>query len=158
MPPASAPEVPVEDKKLNEEQPKPVEARPQAAALLTAAPQVLSEKISPVAAAPQQGSLSPNDSSSLPRWPSKISTLLERNKRYPKAARERRESGVVQVSLKIDREGRLLSSNVKNSSGHSLLDEEAIAILKRARPFPPVPVKLPGQTISMTVPIRFDGS
>jgi protein TonB len=158
MPPALAPEVPVEEKKLNEEQPKPMAARSQAAALMTSAPQVLSEKISAVAAAPQQGSLSRNDSSSLPRWTSRISTLLERNKRYPKAAREHRESGVVQVSFTIDREGRLLSSNVKKSSGHGLLDEEAIAILKRAQPFPPVPAEVPGQTISMTIPIRFDGS
>ncbi len=155
---APNPEIPVEQKRPEKELQKPKEAPSQPPAPVTSAPQAISEKLAAVAAAPQQGAPSRNSSNSLPRWTSKISVLLERNKRYPKGARDNRENGVVQVSFSIDRKGRLISSAVRQSSGYGLLDEEALAILRRAQPFPPIPPEVSGERISITVPIRFDSN
>lgn len=139
---------------LNERQPeKKIEQPP---APITSAPQALAEKVASVAAAPRQGAPSKSSATALPRWTSKISVLLERNKRYPEAARARKERGVVLVSFSIDREGRLLGGEIKRSSGSSILDREALGMLNRAQPFPPVPEGVSGSKISLTVPIRFD--
>ena len=82
--------------------------------------------------------------------------LLERNKRYPESAQSRRQQGVAQVFFSLDRQGRVIDSRVVRSSGASALDEEALAILRRAQPFPPPPPELSGQRVNLTVPIRFN--
>jgi len=45
---------------------------------------------------------------------------------------------------------------VVRSSGASALDEEALALLRRAQPFPAPPPELPGQRVDLSVPIRFN--
>jgi protein TonB len=43
------------------------------------------------------------------------------------------------------------------SSGAAALDEEALALLKRAQPFPPFPTEeFKGEHVDLTVPIRFN--
>ena len=82
--------------------------------------------------------------------------LLERNKRYPESAQSRRQQGVAQIFFSLDRQGRVIDSRVVRSSGTSALDEEALALLRRAQPFPPPPPELSGQRVNLTVPIRFN--
>src|SRR4051812_9452991 len=74
----------------------------------------------------------------------------------PKEANSRREQGVVQVFFVLDRQGRVLESRVVRSSGANALDEEALALLKRAEPYPPPPEVLSGDHVDLTVPIRFN--
>ena len=66
-----------------------------------------------------------------------------------------RLSGGVTV-LTFNRQGRVLNSRVVRSSGASALDDEALALLRRAEPFPPPPPELPGARVDLTVPIRFN--
>ena len=61
-----------------------------------------------------------------------IVALLERNKRYPESAQSRRQEGVAQIFFSLDRQGRVIDSRVVRSSGASALDEEALALLRRA--------------------------
>jgi len=68
-------------------------------------------------------------------WKSQIVARLHEHKRYPEEAKSRRQHGVAQVFFSIDREGRLLESRVVRSSGTNALDDEALALLKRAEPF-----------------------
>jgi protein TonB len=92
----------------------------------------------------------------VPFWKTQIVARLEQNKRYPEEAQSRREQGVAQVFFSIDREGRVLESRVVRSSGSSILDEEALALLERAAPYPPPPAVLGGDHVDLTVPIRFN--
>jgi protein TonB len=55
------------------------------------------------------------------RWQSALAAHLERFKHYPTAARARQEQGMAKVAFTIDHEGRLLSSQIVQSSGSSLL-------------------------------------
>lgn len=38
----------------------------------------------------------------------------------------------------------------------TVLDEEALPLLRRAQPFPAPPRELPGKHVDLTVPIRFN--
>ena len=92
----------------------------------------------------------------MPTWKTQIVALLERNKHYPAAAQSRREQGVAQVFFSLDRQGRVINSRIARSSGANALDEEALALLRRAQPFPAPPRELPGVHVDLTVPIRFN--
>ena len=50
----------------------------------------------------------------------------------------------------------MIDSRVVRSSGASALDDEALALLRRAQPFPPPPPELPGARVDVSVPIRFN--
>lgn len=88
-------------------------------------------------------------------WQTRLLMHLEREKRYPLAARQRDEQGVAQVQLTMDRGGRVLSASLSRSSGSRWLDEEALALMRRAQPLPAPPDSLPGERLSLKIPIRF---
>lgn len=88
-------------------------------------------------------------------WQKSLMFHLKRHKRYPVEARSRRVQGVTQVEFEIDAGGHLVEARVVKSSGSPLLDEEALAILKRASPFPaPHTPPLDG-TLKLAMPIDF---
>ena len=155
--PAPTPEVaipPPPPQEVQQETPRRQEPRPPAPT--TSAPQAIPEQTAAIPAAPTQGQIIPTNSNVVPTWKTKIVALLERNKRYPETAQSRREQGVAQVFFSLDRQGRVLASRVVRSSGADSLDEEALALLRRAQPFPPPPRELAGDHIDLTVPIRFN--
>jgi protein TonB len=63
--------------------------------------------------------------------------------------------GEARLQFSIDRNGRVLTSRIVHSSGSDALDEEALALVKRAAPLPPPPVGLPDDRLSFVVPIRY---
>jgi protein TonB len=78
-------------------------------------------------------------------WRSQMFTILERNKRYPAAARARDEQGLTQFAFSIDGDGHLISHRIVKSSGSAALDAETLALLERAQPYPPPPPELAGR-------------
>lgn len=128
----------------------------QLAAAATTAPQVPKIEEAPVAAAPVQAQLSVSDSNAVPNWKRKVVALLERNKRYPAAARAKSEKGTAQLAFSLDRAGRVTAARVTQSSGSGALDQEALELVRRAQPFPPPPDAMPGAQIDLTVPVRFN--
>ncbi len=80
---------------------------------------------------------------------------LERNKTYPKDARRLRQQGVVHLYFRVTRNGRVLSFDIRKSSGHVLLDGEAEEMLKRAQPLPKFPDDMPGGYLDVVVPVLF---
>lgn len=95
-------------------------------------------------------------SASLVNWKGRLALHLQRHKRYPAAAQMRREQGTVQVQFTVDRNGRVVSSAVVQSSGHTTLDQETLALLRRAEPFPKPPADVPGNQFSFSVPVRYN--
>jgi protein TonB len=153
--PATNPEVPVEPPVTQEAKPEPRQ-EPRAPVPITTAPQAVPMQTAVVPAAPVQGRPTRKTSTAIPTWTSQLVAVLERNKRYPPAAQARREEGVAQVFFTLDRQGRLVESRIVRSSGALILDEEALALLQRAQPFPPPPAELAGPRVALTVPIRFN--
>ena len=129
-------------------------AQEATAATKAAAPREIDAQLSTKSAAPEAGT-SASTARSIVSWQNSVMLQINRHKRYPEAARSRDMQGVVQVHIEIDRGGRLLSSEIVRSSGHALLDEEALEILKRATPLPAVPVGMQGETFDFRIPIGF---
>ncbi|EKF19519.1 energy transducer TonB [Nitratireductor pacificus] len=86
------------------------------------------------------------------RWRSRLMAHLERRKRYPAAARARREQGTVYVRFRIDDAGTVQAVSLARSSGHPALDEAVLSLVRRASPVPAPP---PGVNRTITVPVRF---
>jgi periplasmic protein TonB len=63
--------------------------------------------------------------------------------------------GTTTVAFKIDRSGKVLSSQVVASSGNKALDAEALALTQRASPVPAPPADIAGSTLYLKVPVRF---
>ena len=142
------------------EPPKPVAQQiptdAQLPAPVTTAPQVPKVEQSVVAAAPAQAQLNVTDSNAIPSWKRQVVALLERNKRYPAAARAHNDKGTAQLAFSLDRLGKVTAARVTKSSGSGALDQEALELVRRAQPFPPPPAAMPGAHIDLTVPVRFN--
>lgn len=94
-------------------------------------------------------------SSAAPGWRNELAGRLQRAKHYPDVARAREEQGTATVRFTIDRSGHVLSASLVRGSGSQSLDEEAVALVRRADPLPPVPAELAGSTLTLTVPVVF---
>jgi len=56
----------------------------------------------------------------------KITELVRKNAKMPRIARERGYQGIVKIKFIVDAEGKILSSEVEESSGHQILDTKAL--------------------------------
>jgi periplasmic protein TonB len=72
--------------------------------------------------------------SGAPVWD--IAAWVERFKTYPRAARRARLEGTAEIWLLLDDQGQLHDHRLLASSGHRLLDEAALALVRRAAPYP----------------------
>jgi protein TonB len=82
-----------------------------------------------------------------------LGAILKSHLRYPIPSRQRHEEGTTTVEFTLDRNGRLVDATIVHGSGHELLDQEALAMLRRASPFPPPPGV---DSFHTTVPVIFD--
>jgi len=148
-PPAPKPDVQaaVPPPKPPEPREKPKPARPSAPA--TAAPQ-RAPRLAAIAAAPSQGQVSASVNA-MPSWRGQIFAAIARQKRTDVV---RTEQGKPIVAFVIDRHGHLLSSSLSTSSGAATLDQEALAMVRRAQ-FPPAPAEIVGTNFNFAVPIYF---
>ncbi len=80
---------------------------------------------------------------------------LQRNMRYPRDAWLEGQQGTVVVLFTIGRDGNVITSRLERSSGHNLLDGEAMQMVKRADPFPAMPLEIVGNELELRVPIVF---
>ena len=80
---------------------------------------------------------------------------LNSSKKYPPSARAQKLEGVATVSFILAPDGRLISSRLVKSSGHAVLDDEVMALLRRVSPLPRRPQNLPQDNLSLTVPIQY---
>jgi protein TonB len=143
-----------EDKPVETPREKPIERveRKPPAPQTTAVPRSV-RRNAPVARAPHPGSTP--DRVSVANWRAEVFAKLQRAKRYPGGPDARREQGTVLITFTVDRHGQVLSRGIVRSSGNSELDQEALAMVIRAGPFPPVPPSIPGPTVQLPMPIRF---
>jgi len=85
----------------------------------------------------------------------KVATHLQRRRFYPNEAKRGRLGGTAVVRFTLNARGGVVSATIARSAGHAILDRAAIAMVKRASPFPPIPEGL-GASITVEAPIRFE--
>lgn len=84
-----------------------------------------------------------------------ILAWLDRHKRYPRDARRNRMEGVSELFISIDRSGRVREYRLVSGSGHEMLDEASLAMVRRADPLPAMPREVPGDGMEFVVPVEF---
>ncbi|MGE0626251.1 MAG: energy transducer TonB [Hyphomicrobiaceae bacterium] len=151
--PAPTPEKQEEEKEKEPE--KEERATPASVASVAAAPPPLEAPPGPKATAPTQG-VSRRPSRQLMTWQKSLALHLNRHKRYPSAARQRSIKGMATVLFTIDRTGAVVTVRIIKGSGSSILDEEAMAMLRRASPLPAPPPGTTSEALTMSVPISFE--
>ncbi|RTL72990.1 MAG: energy transducer TonB [Hyphomicrobiales bacterium] len=62
--------------------------------------------------------------------------------------------GTVRILFVLRRDGSILHAAVERSSGQKLLDEEALEVIRRAEPMPPIPPGLP-ERLRILLPVAF---
>ena len=75
---------------------------------------------------------------------------------YPPEAYEKKLQGLVSLSLHISSTGKLLEVKTNRSSGWSILDENAIKIIKHVSPFPPFPPDIEERELWINIPIAYN--
>jgi TonB family protein len=81
---------------------------------------------------------------------------LSRYRIYPPEAQSRGITGVSTVRFALAPDGQVLASSLARGSGAAMLDEAAVAMVRRASPFPPFPPGLGRARMDFAAPIRFD--
>jgi protein TonB len=139
---------PEEKPEIKKTEPEKVERKPPAPRT-TAAPRS-EQRTAERPAAPSPGSEASR--AAIASWRSQVVARLQSVKRYPSGADG---SGTVLVNFTVDRSGQVIARSVARSSGNSAFDQEALAMVARASPFPPVPAAIAGASVHLPVPINF---
>jgi periplasmic protein TonB len=146
--------------KPNEEQRQKTEAesQPQAPseAHLESAPTSAPRAEAVVAPEVSQSAGAPDaDPAALVTWRATLAAHVQRFKRFPAQAVERRWHGTTMVRFTIDRRGEIVSAEVVSHSGVEVLDQESLSLIARAAPLPAPPHHIRGTHFTFTIPIRF---
>ncbi|MFH1191199.1 MAG: TonB family protein [Candidatus Omnitrophota bacterium] len=85
----------------------------------------------------------------------KITKRLQDNFVYPWTAKRDQLQGLVRLGLRLDSLGTLLDVEIKQSSGYSIFDENAVSMIKKLSPYPPLPSKLNQEELRIDIPIVY---
>jgi protein TonB len=88
-------------------------------------------------------------------WKKKIVIRLNASRSFPPQAIG--QSGTAIVAFVLDHSGKLISNELKQSSGLKMFDLEALAIVSRAQPFPVPPPEIDDDRLKFTLPVDFEG-
>lgn len=89
------------------------------------------------------------------RWVTQAAVLVDGQMRYPFAALRHQRQGTSELTVSIDRSGRVVSYAVVASSGHRMLDLESQRLIDRIGVFPTVPASLDGSRISFRLRLHY---
>ncbi len=84
-----------------------------------------------------------------------IKRKIQENKKYPYQAKKERIEGVVEMQFSIAGDGVLKNVNIVRSSGHIVLDEEALATIQRAAPYPAIKDRLNTDNLQLSVKLIY---
>jgi protein TonB len=146
--------------------PKTIETRPEPAhtepppppAVIAAAPKVDTPPVITVPPPEPPKKIEPIEediNAALGQYGGILGRAIAKHKQYPKIAQMRGWQGDCMLDLKIDSSGNVLSANVKESSGHEALDNQALEMVRKAVPFPTPPEALRGRSFNISVPVSF---
>ncbi len=97
----------------------------------------------------------PQDDEDVARYGDLFRSWLERHKIYPRSAQRLRIEGEGMLRIIIDRTGRIQHVALEKRTGNRLLDQAALAMARRANPFPPVPETVSQKELEFIVPVVF---
>ena len=96
------------------------------------------------------------DAGTLEQYRLALIVATRRYKRYPAIAMEKGWQGRVEVHMVIGANGMIASASIKTSSGHEILDKQALDMLKKGKTTVPIPTGLRGREFPIDVPVIFN--
>jgi TonB family protein len=93
------------------------------------------------------------ESEAVNQWKREISRLVGLHQRVPPEACGK--GGQAKIAFRIDRAGKLVSSDIASGTGLPALDKAALEMVRGAQPFPPAPPEVPEDNFDFVVPIIF---
>jgi len=103
-----------------------------------------------------QPSRSAEDAGTIEQYRFAIIAAAKRYKRYPRVAMDNNWEGTAVVRMVIGADGMIASLSVKTASGHEILDQQALDMIRKAKPLTPIPSALRGKSFSVEVPVIFN--
>jgi protein TonB len=153
-----------EPAKIVPAQPKPVPLKPKPVLIETKKPADAppAPRSSAAPKAERHASLTPSSApagatsaAALASYNQRVAAHLQRFKQYPSGAKAAGEQGTARLSFTLGRSGQVLGSRLAGSSGHPSLDGETLAMIRRAQPFPAMPLELKQASLSFSIPVQF---
>ncbi|MEX2241678.1 MAG: TonB family protein [Burkholderiales bacterium] len=163
-PPAPAPAVVPEERKPAPQAPvRVVKPAPAPAPVAEPVAEPAPPKPDPVALAPQPSPAQPAPAPTAPApapppaldprirsdYAQRINEAAERDKVYPRVAIDNNWQGEVGLVMAIGSDGRIASLRVTKSSGHRVLDDQALEMFARAKPRVRMPAALRGREFEL---------
>ena len=143
--------------------PAPRIAVPAAPAPVAPAPQFAPQPAPAPAPAPAPQSSPPPiavapspDTRAVARFRQGVLDVARRDKRYPRVAVDNAWEGAVAVQMAVGADGRIAALRVTRSSGHAVLDREALRLFESAQSRVPIPRELRGQAFEIGVEVVYD--
>lgn len=84
-------------------------------------------------------------------WKEELAAHIEKYKHYPAG----RPEGDAVIRFVLDQKGHVVSVEVARSSGNAVIDEAALAIVRRADPTPQPPKFVTAADLTFVLPFRF---
>lgn len=91
------------------------------------------------------------DEDLLGRYRLQLISAARRYKRYPRAALDNQWEGAAEVAMVIGDNGTIREVTIIKSSGHEVLDRQAIDMFRKAKPLVPIPAGLRGREFRVTL-------
>lgn len=85
-------------------------------------------------------------------WERDITAVVQKNRSYPRSAELRGDEGTAKVRVSIAADGKITNVDVIQSSGHQILDHEAVRLFKRIGSFSPPPG---GSAVDVVFPLTW---
>jgi protein TonB len=89
------------------------------------------------------------------RYALDFSRAIGKSQNYPRRALQMGWQGKVELEVRVNTEGKVREVHVAKSSGYPMLDEEAVAMVKRTGQLPAVPAEFRGRDFTVLVPVVF---
>lgn len=90
------------------------------------------------------------------RFLADVVAMIQKAKRYPAKARRTGIEGTARIEFVLSAQGKVLSARLVASSGCVSLDNEGLAMISRAAPYPRIPEELGLAEIKLVLPIAFE--
>lgn len=129
-----------------------VESAPSAAPSPATAPAAPLAKADPAPSAPTAPA---PDAGTLETYRMDLLRMARNYKRYPRVAMDNNWEGRVVVRMVIGANGLISSITVTTTSGHEILDKQAIDMIQKAKPRVQIPAALRGKEFPVDIPVIY---
>jgi TonB family protein len=85
----------------------------------------------------------------------KLVSSIAKAVRYPLAACADKLEGSIELQFTASSDGRITSRRIAKSSGHAILDQEALQTIDRVKTAPPFPRGVKARQLTFSAPIHF---